>query len=205
MRKGDVAMLKSYFVSGLLVAASGLVVGGCFGAADLQSEEMGQSEQAMRYCPPGSDDDCIPRGPIERGVVYATHPHFKVITIAYDAPGDRSTVTYGTGSTAGTEDSATSTFDQTHTISASSSTPIWSWGASAGLTVSNSSTTTLETTKAKDVTWFAKSNANKNEIDHSEDTFYIWVNPQVDVTVWSKTATWTLRPDQSGTVRVIRT
>jgi hypothetical protein len=126
-------------------------------------------------CPPNSGgvDSPFPKplGP--------TFPHYYLVTILYVPPGNDSEVKYGAGSTTGTKSEMTSSFKAGTKIE---------FETRFGAGVSGSASTefglkgghTFEV--KKEVTSTLNLKSSSDFMNHAKDTFYLWMNPQVDVT-----------------------
>jgi hypothetical protein len=112
------------------------------------------------------------------------YPAFKPVTLMYAPPGRQSSVSYGTGSTAGA----------TQTTSFATQTSV-SYGGQltffAGVSVDQSFTFGTSTShaerisKAQTVTLGLSNGTGATDVpDHGYDMFWLWVNPRVDLT-WS--------------------
>ncbi len=126
-------------------------------------------------------------------------PNFHVLALAYAAPGKQSVVTYGGSSSFGTETSSSSTFKTDVSVTVG---PKF-FSVTAGVSGTVSSSTSLQVTKSTMRSWPVESTVDP--IDHGNDTFFVWINPEVDLmyTVGFPNVEWTLHPDSSGFTRVV--
>ena len=125
-------------------------------------------------------------------------PRYMVLTVVYAPPGtagargasDASILDYASGSSYGTTVATTDAWKNNLSITATVS----ALGNSASLgfawDVGSSSTTTVSFTKSTkdDRQVFAP---GEDGIDHDNDVVYLWLNPEIDVTVTGKALTWT--------------
>ena len=118
-------------------------------------------------------------------------PLYQILTVMYAPPGTNggksmSFVDYGKGSTTGTTTSTTSSFKDGIDVSASAGLSIGSvkLGATgdfaASDTVSDSSSIEIKKATSTDIKAYGPA---ADGIDHDEDTFYLWLNPLMIVTI----------------------
>jgi Carboxypeptidase regulatory-like domain len=118
-------------------------------------------------------------------------PAYQILTWAYAPPGTNngkssSQVSYGSGSTTGTIDSISNSFKQSLQITASVGGKIGpvSLGASADFTASQTGTDTSQITINKSVnSTINVTGPGADGINHGNDLVYLWLNPQLNVTV----------------------
>ncbi len=122
---------------------------------------------------------CPPHIPVVKTETY--YPAFKVVALFYAPPGKQSSVSYGTGSTSGSSQSTTF----------ATSTGV-SYGGTlafiAGVSVDQSFTFTTNNghteriSKGNNVTLGLSNGTGAGDVpDHGYDTFWLWVNPRVDL------------------------
>ncbi len=110
--------------------------------------------------------------------------HYTVLTLVYAPPGTNggqstSLVDYGSGSALGTTTSMSSSFKAGFDTGASIK-KVLGLDFSLSNTDTDSSSLEIKKTASLDLTFNGPS---ADGIDHDEDTFYLWLNPQVTVTV----------------------
>lgn len=110
------------------------------------------------------------------------YPAFKVVTLFYAPPGKQSSVNYGTGSTAGTSQSTS----YTTSVGVSYGGTV---GFIVGASIDQSFTfaftygKTERISKSNGVTIGLSNGSGATDApDHGFDTFWLWVNPRVDLT-----------------------
>ncbi|HXN97558.1 MAG TPA: kelch repeat-containing protein [Candidatus Acidoferrales bacterium] len=125
--------------------------------------------------------------PTETGIA---DPLFKVVSIIYDAPGNKSndgftnTTTQGTTTTVGSNfmEGQTTTFTLGAMFLGSGNTLSWSFGSSAS---TGNSTAVTDSISAATGVANADNPANPNAINHINDLFIVWLNPAVSITLTS--------------------
>jgi hypothetical protein len=128
-------------------------------------------------------------------------PTYQILTALYAPPGtdggnSRSQVSYGSGSTTGTTDSTSNSFKAGLDVSASVGINLGGGsggsggnggnklGVSGDFTVSQTGTTTSQVNINKGANYqITVAGPNADGINHSNDLFYLWLNPQLNVTV----------------------
>ncbi len=112
------------------------------------------------------------------------YPLYKVVSIVYDAPGDKSQNGYTDSTTDGTRTSTGSNYTAGTPLTYSFGGSFLGFGGGTSVTfgvaatVGNSSEFTETFTNASTI-----SNAStKNAIDHNQDLFVVWTNPAVSMT-----------------------
>jgi len=184
-----------------LLIASIVVVAGMTQAAALcldgtTSECRVDGKPGTRICIGGHFTPCLASNdgsPPEYGTVT---PKYYVLTIVYAPPGSQgsnssSSVVYGSNSTLGTTTSASSSFKQDYSVTASVKVGSFvdgslrfsyarTAGSSESLDVKKSNTTTIQ-----------DPGPPVDGIDHDRDIIYLWLNPKLDVAITSSSAAWT--------------
>jgi hypothetical protein len=122
-------------------------------------------------------------------------PAYQILTLIYAPPGTKggtstsqestSQVLYASGSTTGTMDSISNSFKDGVDVSLSvSNIPILSLGVSGDFTASQQNGSTTQVSINKGVNnQIIVPGPGTDGIDHSYDAFYLWLNPQLDVTI----------------------
>ncbi len=123
-------------------------------------------------------------------------PAYHILTLVYAPPGmaggtntsqeSTSQVSYAGGSTTGTTDSISNSFKQSVDVSVSATGSILgvSLGVSGDFTASQTGTTTSQISINKGANnQIIVPGPGADGIDHSYDLFYLWLNPQLNVTV----------------------
>jgi hypothetical protein len=139
-------------------------------------------------------------------------PKFMVLTLLYAPPGSKggtaSTVVYAESSSAGTEHSVTKLF--TAGVSAGITAGISDSdhaGANWSASVSASGTNSVKITKTSSTVFTQPGSKVTDGIDHGLDTFVLWVNPQITVTIDSLgNFNWVPTPftdPQTGTALIV--
>jgi hypothetical protein len=165
-----------------------------------------QSPQGPGTCdggelgPPGSNEPvrfgkCIP---IVTGSLF---PQYFVLHVIYAPPGTtgsgpKSSVTYSTGSTLGTETKTTSSFKSE--VSVSAETKLFGFNAftpSAGYAATSVSENGLSISKGESISISAPG-GNADGINHDADAFYLWLNPRVNVSAVGNNVKWTFGVDE---------
>lgn len=122
-------------------------------------------------------------------------PAYQILTLVYAPPGttgglttsqeSTSQVLYASGSTTGTTNSIGSSFKDGVDVSVSvSNIPVISLGVSGDFTASQTQGSTTQWNINKGATnQIIVPGPGTDGIDHSYDTFYLWLNPQLNVTI----------------------
>jgi Carboxypeptidase regulatory-like domain len=117
-------------------------------------------------------------------------PTYQILTVLYAPPGtnggnSKSQVSYGSGSTTGTTDSTSNSFKDSVDVSASVSNILGiNLGVSGDFTASQTGTTTSQVNINKGANYQINvTGPDADGINHSNDLFYLWLNPQLNVTV----------------------
>ena len=124
-------------------------------------------------------------------------PRYYVLSVVYSPPGTsssgpKSSVTYATGSKAGTETKTGSSFKSGVSVTAQKSIlGFASISASAGYSVTKASSTSLAVSK-KDENQIAANGGTSDGIDHDRDTIWLWLNPRVNLSICGSKTDWTL-------------
>jgi hypothetical protein len=128
-------------------------------------------------------------------------PKYVVLSLMYAPPGSagqgapKSSVSYAAGSSFGVTNSAQKTFKQGVKVSVSVSVDggVGSVGVTAGYGVTKTAATEnaleLVTTSTSTI---SVSGSSSDGINHDYDVFYVWVNPQIDLTIDGNSVSWTL-------------
>jgi hypothetical protein len=134
-------------------------------------------------------------------------PKYQILSLIYDAPGNQSsngftdTTFYGTTNSISSSFSAGQTF--TFTYGGGVFGVLGGASASVGFTVGYGTTNAFTNTITNGQTLTLKS--SRNPIDHTNDTFWIWLNPQVTVTQTGATAaTYTVSPPSGQDMYAVR-
>ena len=127
------------------------------------------------------------------------NPQYEIVSLLYAPPGNTSsngftnTTTSGHVTTIGSSFTDAITFSYTQTFGPSNG----DWGISAGATF-GFSTTSFNTTATQNTYSSATGSQVKsaeNQVDHTQDVFFLWLNPQVTITQTTPTAaTYTVAP-----------
>jgi hypothetical protein len=133
---------------------------------------------------------CVAPTTTRKGVIY---PSQMVLGLMYRAPGNQSTVTYGSGSTFGTSWSAMNSYqyDGSWTVNAGISSGMGNGGSigvsaggnatvSGGFTSANSTTQGFSTTKT--TTESVTLSSSQDELNHENDVFILWTNAEMVLT-----------------------
>jgi hypothetical protein len=111
-------------------------------------------------------------------------PLYKVTSILYDPPGDESQAGYTNATTNGTTTSIGSSFSAGSSVTYTSGSWLTGGSISFGFgftaTTGESTAATELFTDAEGVS-IANQNTNPDAINHDQDIFLIWLNPEVDV------------------------
>ncbi len=122
-------------------------------------------------------------------------PKFYVLSVEYAPPGAASTVDYGMGTSWGSTLSTTSSWENSLSVTVSNHGDFLGF-ASGGLSVSASKAqtgSTKDTTEIKDTMQDDFTNAGDSDlVDHGLDRIYLWLTPQMDVTIFGQNVTWAL-------------
>jgi hypothetical protein len=119
-------------------------------------------------------------------------PAYQILTVVYAPPGTNggrssSQVLYGSGSTTGTVDSISNSFKEGVDVTASVGVTIdkiVNLGASGDFTASQTNTQTSQVSINKGANYqIVVAGPNADGINHSNDLIYLWLNPQLNVTV----------------------
>ena len=138
-----------------------------------------------------------PIPPIHPPTVYSGEviPRYQILTLVYAPPGTNggkssSQVAYGSGSTTGTTDSTSSSFKESADVSASVNAIV---GASAEFNASQTTSGSAQVEiKKTDSYQISVVGPAQDGISHSNDIFYLWLNPRLDVTVEGNFVSWEL-------------
>jgi hypothetical protein len=119
-------------------------------------------------------------------------PSYYVLAVVYSPPGNdsgaASSVSYGTGSSAGTTVGTSSSFKSGVTVTADV-------GAEGGVSVNGgfsftkASASSVTVTKTQDLV-IAGQGGIHDGIDHDRDTIWLWLNPSIDVSLCGDHADW---------------
>lgn len=160
--------------------------------------------------PPGVSGIWIAVGPppLVTGIV---SPNYVVLTVIYAPPGtdggkSESSVVYGGGSTTGTTSSANNSFKQSYSVAVDSGAGLigngggvgvsFTYGADAengqSLDIKKSSTTTIK-----------YPGPAADGIDHGRDAIYLWLNPNVRLSLNSSTAIWTFTGTETADIQYL--
>lgn len=126
-------------------------------------------------------------------------PKFHVVGLTYSPPGKQSIVSYGGTSSAGSEVSTSSSFKLDYSVTAKA----FGSGLSGGLSINSSTSNSVQVARTSTLSFDTKSFSDP--IDRKNDLFWVWVNPQVDITVTPGLSPleWMLRTDSSGFTHVL--
>lgn len=125
-------------------------------------------------------------------------PKYYILSILYDPPGNKSSNAFSTTTSDGTTTSISHTFQSATTTTASVSIP---GGSGAGVMWGTSkSTQNAQSFQVTTSTGNSSGTASQgNPINHTQDEFYLWLNPMVIVTPSSSGAgTYTLSTPPQG-------
>lgn len=120
-------------------------------------------------------------GTLSAGLNVFLFPKYYILSILYDAPGNESSNSFSSGTSAAATTEISKTFQNAIATTASVSVP---GGSGVGLTWSvakatgNSQSFTVSTAQGSG----SSSTSVKNPIDHGQDEFFLWLNPMIVVT-----------------------
>lgn len=127
-------------------------------------------------------------------------PKYKILTVIYAPPGTQgggstSSVSYGSGSTAGTTVSASKSFKQEYKISVKSEAGFLGTGGSVGASFGYARNASND--KSLDITKTAATEINHagpavDGVDHDRDQIWLWLNPSIRLSLTPAGVEWTL-------------
>lgn len=137
-------------------------------------------------------------------------PKFYVISVIYAPPGtqgggSRSSVAYGSGSSAGTSVKSSGSFKQNYKVTASASGGVLAsveLGASFAYGRNSADASELEIKKSES-TEIGVPGPSVDGIDHERDQIWLWLTPKVSVTVTPTEAAWTLQDGQRADIQFV--
>jgi hypothetical protein len=134
-------------------------------------------------------------------------PQYHILSLLYDAPGNQSSAGIMDTTFYGVTNSITNTFNEGITLSYTVDESFFGIGGGGGASVTFSqgygTTNAFTNTITNGQSLTLKS--ARNPVDHTNDTFWIWLNPQVTVTqIGSGTATYTLSPPSGQVMDAVR-
>jgi hypothetical protein len=121
------------------------------------------------------------------------YPSALLLTVLYAAPGNASSVAFSQSNSEGTTTSINNTFAHGATLTFSASGGVFvgaSVDVSFGATASSQNTSSFQTTVTSTGTVGIKSTSDK--VDHTQDQFYLLLNPSVTVSPNDTSATYTV-------------
>ena len=182
--------------------------------ARIQAEHLAICQEARREnihatCPPLTAADIQRQcGSAPVPVNGSLRPKFTVVSVVYSPPGSAnkgsgSSVDYGSGSTIGVSESATSTFKNDFGVTASATlgspvTGSFQFDISASSTDTSSSTTSLDIKKQQSFD-INVAGPSADGIDHDQDEIWVLLTPVINVQAVGSSVTWSEGMD-SGTV-----
>jgi hypothetical protein len=134
-------------------------------------------------------------------------PQFHILTLLYDAPGNQSTVGIMDTTFNGVTNSIGSTFSSGTTLTYTIGGTFFGFGGSSSSSVSFTQATGTSNAFTNTITngQSLTLKSARNPIDHTNDTFWIWLNPQVTVTqTGSSTAIYSLAPPSGQVMDAVR-
>lgn len=160
-----------------------------------------------RTCVGGRWDECV-ANPHEEPIHGHIRPKYVVLTVIYSPPGtaggrSSSSVVYGSGSTAGTTTSVSKSFRHSHSVSVKSSSGFiggFDLGLSFGYSHNSSDGKSIDVRKAA-TTAIRADGPPKDGIDHDRDIIYLWLNPQIEISLTSRSAAWTFTGDEVAVIQ----
>ena len=130
--------------------------------------------------------------------IKATYPTYIVVSIIYAPPGNQGSVMYEAGSSTGTSIESTSGDINGYQVQATSLVSNWQLQYTKEISVGTS------TEIKKSTTYPIVLQSNQDELDHDQDQFYLWVNPQLDFHFVRQTlAGYSLAPQTGQDMNVI--
>ena len=135
-----------------------------------------------------SDSFTTPAAPPDDGQTHTgtVLPRWNLVTLLYVPPGNQSQTSYGDGASTGSTFSNASSFKGALTIQFTSSYVNVGGSVGAGTGSSSSDTETETYTAGKGL------KATKDLLDHGQDTFVLWLNPEMQFTGTSQKVNVTL-------------
>ncbi len=163
-----------------------------------------------RVCAGGRFGACVPLEADPPPTPGRVHPKYYILTVIYSPPGTQgggssSSVSYGSGSTAGSTVSATSSFKAATSVSVTA-TGGWigsaTLGASFDYSMSKSDSQSLDITKSAstEITAFGPS---QDGIDHDRDEIWLWLNPTVELSLTPSSASWNLKSNPQADIQKV--
>lgn len=119
-------------------------------------------------------------------------PHYYVLALIYAPPGNQSQLVYADGSSTGTKTEFNNTNSQGFELQVE--TNFARVDFEAGVTHHNGSTSEITKTKSYVLTVTSQT----DDLNHNRDQFYVWLNPQIDVSQTSYSAAHLTLGSQTG-------
>lgn len=120
-------------------------------------------------------------------------PKYKILNVMYAPPGSQSTVDYGAGSQLGSTTNSQSTWNNSTTVTVSNSSSLFGFAAggltiSAGKSFGGTSQTSLDFKQTTSTDFIL--DGFHDIINHDLDRIYLWLNPEVDVSINGNNLSW---------------
>jgi hypothetical protein len=134
-------------------------------------------------------------------------PSYHILTLLYDPPGNQSDVGVTNTTFYGVTNSIGSTFTAGNTLTYTTSGSIFGIGGGTSSSVSFSKAFGVTNAFTDTISSGASLTlpSHRNPIDHTNDLFWIWLNPQVTITqTGSNAATYTLAPPSGQPMVAVR-
>jgi hypothetical protein len=155
------------------------------------AENVTPAEATIEIWAVGGDLSAVARVTVNAVAAGQVRPAYQILTVVYAPPGTNggkssSQVSYGSGSTTGTIDSTSNSFKEGVDVTASvgGTIGIVNLGASGDFTASQTTTQTSQVNINKGANYQINvTGPNADGIHHNNDLFYLWLNPQLNVTV----------------------
>ena len=166
-----------------------------------------ESSYALPDCKPGDTRPICLCGkatcgtPVKYGT-YIFQPTFYVASLLYAPPGTASSVGFSSTNNEGTTSTIASSFGNGLSAQAGAAYGFVTVTTSYGVTETSGSSTQFSVTSTS--TTGAQLISSSDAIDHSQDRFFLWINPQVTITqTGPKTATYKIEPVTGQPMNVI--
>src|SRR5262245_37511708 len=153
-----------------------------------------------KECVGGRFGPCHPLEDDTPGEIGTVRPKYFILMVTYAPPGRQgglgsSSVRYGSASSTGSTVTASNSFKQTYSVSASQGVGFLGTGGEVGLSFSygqNSSNSHAIDIKKTVSTEINIPGPSADGINHDKDKIWLWLNPTVQLSLTPTSATWTL-------------